>query len=177
MRKVIAAMYVSLDGVVEDPAWTGPFWNHELAEAQRDLLFSSDALLLGRVTYEGFAAAWPTMTDEEGFADRMNSLPKFVATRTLDELSWNATAIKGDVVTEVALLKQQPGDNILLYGSAGVVNTLTPPALIDEYRLMVFPVTLGGGKRLFADDGQLRNFKLAESKTAGDALILRYRKA
>src|SRR5215203_4821974 len=93
MRRVVLAMYVSLDGVVEEPAWTSEFWNDELATYQYDQLFASDALLLGRVTYQGFAAAWPSMTDEAGFADRMNSLPKYVASTTLDEAEWNASLI------------------------------------------------------------------------------------
>src|SRR6266536_2753745 len=155
MRKVIVAMYVSVDGVVEDPGgaegfrhggWTVPYWNDELAEFQSRLLFASDALLLGRVTYEAFAAAWPDMTHEAGeFADRMNSLPKFVATRTLDQLEWNATPLKGDIVEEVAELKQQPGQNLLIYGSGQLVDTLTRDGLIDEYSFMVHPVVLGTG--------------------------------
>src|SRR5437588_4525987 len=96
MRNVTLAIYVSLDGVVDEPAWTGPFSSDDLATLQKDLLFASDALLLGRVTYQGFAAAWPSMTDEEGFADRMYSLPKFVATTTLDHAEWNATLMKGE---------------------------------------------------------------------------------
>ena len=90
MRRIVAAEYVSLDGVMEEPAWTGPYFNEELGKAQLDLLFASDALLLGRVTYEGFAAAWPSMTDEQGFADRMNGLPKFVVSTTLNEAEWTS---------------------------------------------------------------------------------------
>src|SRR5207247_3336948 len=102
MRKIKLAMYVTLDGVVEGPSWTGPFWNDELSKLQADYLFASDALLLGRVTYEGFAAAWPSMEESTGeFGKKMNSMPKFVASRTLDKGEWNATIIKGDLATEV----------------------------------------------------------------------------
>src|SRR5919199_380557 len=97
MRKVVVTEYVTLDGVIENPTWTGPYWNDEIAKFKFDELFESDALLLGRVTYEGFAKAWPSMTDEQGFADRMNSLPKHVASRTLETTEWNASLIKEDV--------------------------------------------------------------------------------
>jgi dihydrofolate reductase len=124
MSKVVLVMYVSLDGVVENPSWTVPYWNDELAAYQRDQLFASDALLLGRVTYEEFAAAWPTMTEEGDFGQRMNSLPKYVATNTLKALEWNATAIEGDVVDPVAKMREQPGGDLLIYGSADLVGTL-----------------------------------------------------
>lgn len=149
MRKIKLAMYVSLDGVVENPAWTGPFWNDELAKLQHDYLFTSDALLLGRVTYQGFAAAWPTMTDTGDFGVRMNTMPKFVASRTLDTAEWNATIIKGEVSAEVARLKEQSGRDLLIYGSGDLVDELTRHRLIDEYRLMLHPVIVGAGKRLF----------------------------
>ena len=159
MRKIKLAMYVSLDGVVENPAWTGPFWNDELAKLQYDYLFASDALLLGRVTYEGFAAAWPTMTGTGDFGVKMNTMPKFVASRTLETGEWNATILKGDVPGEVARLKQQPGQDLLIYGSGSLVDELTRHRLIDEYRLMVHPVLVGSGRKLFetiAEPVQLR---------------------
>src|SRR5438876_5873898 len=147
MRKVKLAMYVSLDGVVENPAWTGPFWDDKLSKLQADYLFASDALLLGRVTYEGFAAAWPTMEDSTGeFGKKMNAMPKFVASRTLDRGEWNATIIKGDLATEVGKLKEQPGQDLLIYGSGDLVDELTRHHLIDEYRLMIHPVIVGSGK-------------------------------
>ena len=179
MRRIVAAEYVSLDGVMEEPAWTGPYFNEELGKAQLDLLFASDALLLGRVTYEGFAAAWPTMTDEQGFADRMNGLPKFVVSTTLQEAEWNnSTLIQGDVAQEVSGLKQQPGQDILIYGSADLVNTLMQHDLIDEYRLMVFPVVLGGGKRLFGDRSDPTTLKLAGTWTTSTGVaILTYEPA
>jgi len=152
MRKLKLAMYVSLDGVVENPGWTGPFWNDQLSELQADYLFASDALLLGRVTYEGFAAAWPGMEESTGeFGKKMNSMPKFVASRTLDEAEWNATIIEGDLATEVAKLKAEAGGDLLVYGSGDLVDELTRLELIDEYRLMIHPVLVGSGKRLFND--------------------------
>jgi dihydrofolate reductase len=149
MRAIVHAMFVSLDGVVEDPAWTGPFFNDELAALQRQQLFASDALLLGRATYEGFAASWPTMTDDDGFADRMNALPKYVASRTLKTSTWGAHVLRDNVEEEVARLKESDGGDLLIYGSSSFADVLTRARLIDEYRLMVFPVVVGRGARLF----------------------------
>lgn len=149
MGNVIAAEYVTLDGVMEDPTWTGPYWNDELAKLQSDLLFSSDTLLLGRITYQEFAASWPDMEDEEGdFAVRMNTMPKYVASRTLKQAEWNATLLQGGVPEEVLKLKQQPDQNLLIYGSGTLVSTLMQQELIDQYRLIVYPVIMGKGKRL-----------------------------
>src|SRR5215510_2116949 len=151
MRRVVLAEYVSIDGVVEDPSWTGPFWNDDIARVQKDQLFRSDALLLGRVTYETFVAAWPTVTDSQGFADRMNRLPKHVASRTLKHVSWNATVIQDDVPEAVARLKRENGGDLLVYGSAVLVRTLVQHDLIDEFRLMVHPIIVGRGKQMFVD--------------------------
>src|SRR5215212_1796191 len=172
MRRVVLAMYVSLDGVVEEPAWTSEFWNDELAKYQYDQLFASDALLLGRVTYQGFAAAWPSMTDEAGFADRMNSLPKYVASTTLDDAEWNASLIKENVAEEVARLKQQPGQDILIYGSADLVHTLMQHDLIDEYRIWVHPIVLGSGKRLFRGGSDTTVLRLVDTKTFGSGVVV-----
>ena len=150
MRKIIAAEYLSLDGVMEDPAWTAPYWNEELEQAQTALLFACDARLLGRVTYEGFAAAWPRMGGDGGFGDRMNALPKHVVSTTLQEPAWNARFIRTDVVAEIIRLKAQPGRDLLLYGSATLLATLRQHDLVDEYRLMVCPLVLGSGRPLFA---------------------------
>ena len=150
MRKLKLAMYVALDGVVEGPAWTAPFWNEELSDLQEAYLYSSDALVLGRVTYEGFAASWPAMEESTGdFGRKMNSMPKFVASRTLTETEWNASLIEGDVGAEVARLKEQDGGDLLIYGSGTLVDELTRIGLIDEYRLIVYPVLVGSGKKLF----------------------------
>jgi dihydrofolate reductase len=159
MSRLVVTEYLSLDGVMEDPGgaeqfehggWTVPYWSDELGEYQFAGLRASDALLLGRVTYQEFAAAWPNMEHEAGpFAERMNSLPKFVATTTVDQLEWNATPLKGDVAAEVARLKQQPGQDLLVYGSGALVRTLMQHNLVDEFRLIIYPVVLGNGKRLF----------------------------
>src|SRR6266480_6182305 len=151
MRKVVHAIYTSLDGVVENPAWTAPFWNDELAALQRQQLFASDALLLGRATYEAFAATWPSMEEVEGdFAVRMNALPKHVASRTLLQTTWNSRVFE-DVEGELRRLKAQDGGDLLIYGSCTFADALTRAGLIDEYRVMVFPVVVGNGARLFAD--------------------------
>lgn len=179
MRKIIVSEFVTLDGVMEAPdKWQFPFWNDETGKLKLDELFASDTLLLGRVTYQEFAAAWPSMTDEEGFAGRMNSLPKFVASTTLKEpLAWNATLIKGNIAQEVSKLKQQPGQDILISGGAGLVHSLMQQDLIDEYRLLVYPVVLGSGKRLFRD-GSNATLKLVETKPIGaDIVLLTYQPA
>ena len=178
MRRVVVTEYLSLDGVIENPAWTAPYWNDEIAKFKYDELFGSDALLLGRVTYQGFAQAWPSMKkDEQGFADRMNSLPKFVATRTLTTPEWNASFIQGDVAAEVARLKQQPGQDLLVYGSGQFVQTLIQHDLVDQYHLLVYPVVLGSGKRLFNVEHQT-NLQLVGAQTFSLGVVaLTYRPA
>jgi len=131
MRRVVVSEFVSLDGVMEDPGgsegfehggWTFPYWSDEIAKVKLDEILEADALLLGRVTYEGFAEAWPSRTDEQGFADRMNSLPKFVASTTLKDPGWqNSTVLEGDVAQAVATLKEQPGQDVLVAGSRQLV--------------------------------------------------------
>jgi dihydrofolate reductase len=184
MRSVAAAEYVTLDGVMQDPGgvgeidhggWSNPYFNEELAEYQTEQLFASDALLLGRETFEGFAAAWPAQEEAEGdFGVRMNTLPKYVASRTLQPpLPWNGLLLEGDVAEAVAALKEQPGEDILIYGSGQLVNTLRAHDLIDRYRLMVFPVMLGAGKRLFnADDLGLKAFRLADAATTDTGVAM-----
>jgi Dihydrofolate reductase len=172
MRRVVWAEYVSVDGVVDDPSWTRAFWNDELSRLQKEQLFRSDALLLGRVTYEAFAQAWPTMTDPEGFADRMNRLPKHVASRTLKKFEWNAKPIEGDVADGVARLKQQSGGDLLIYGSASLVSSLIPHDLIDEYRLMVHPVVVGGGRHLVRDIAQTKTLKLTDTKMLTSGVVV-----
>ena len=174
MRKVIVSEFVTLDGVMEGPdKWQLQFWNEEAAKFKFDELFASDALLLGRVTYQEFAAAWPSMTDEEGFADRMNSLPKFVVSTTLEEVEWNnARLIKGNIAEEVSKLKQQPGQDILIAGSADLVNTLMQHDLIDEYRIMLHPVVVGSGKRLFRDGSDTKVLRLVETKTFSSGVVV-----
>lgn len=174
MRKVIATEYLTLDGIFEEPGhWSFQFWSDEAAKFKFDELFSSDALLLGRATYEGFAKAWPSMQDEQGFADRMNGLPKFVVSTTLDNAEWNnSTIIMGDVAEEVARLKAQPGQDILLAGSGQLVRTLMEHDLIDEYRFMVHPVVLGSGKRLFPDGIVKLVLRLADTKAFSSGVVV-----
>src|SRR5262245_34666284 len=182
MRRVVAAEYVSVDGVMQDPGgvgeiehggWTSAYFNDELGKFQADQLFASDALLLGRLTFEGFAAAWPSMEETEGeFAVRMNALPKFVASRSLQEpLAWNGTLLNGDPAQAVAKLKEQPGQDILIYGSGQLVNELHPHGLIDEYRLMVFPVTLGDGEHLFRSGAKV-DLTLTDAKTTSTGVLM-----
>jgi dihydrofolate reductase len=182
MRKVILSMYVTLDGVMEDPGgaerfehggWSIQFFDEDAAKYAFDQLFASDALLLGRVTYQGFADAWPSMTDEEGFADRMNSLPKFVVSKTLEEVEWNnSRLIKENIAEEVSKLKQQPGQDILIYGSGDLVHTLMRHNLIDEYRIWVHPIVLGSGKRLFRGGSDTTVLRLVDTKTFGSGVIV-----
>ena len=177
MRKIVVAEFLSLDGVMEEPAWTRPYWNDEIAKFKFDELFASGALLLGRVTYQGFAAAWPSMKDEQGYADRMNSLPKFVVSETLEKVEWNNSRLIKDakrVAEQVSKLKQQPDQDLLIFGSGELVQTLMQHDLVDEYHLLVYPVVLGSGKRLFRD-GSKMNLKLVEAKSFSSGVaLLRY---
>jgi dihydrofolate reductase len=189
MRKVIVSEFVSLDGVMQDPGGTGELdrggWSFQFDrgpegdEFKVDELAAADALLLGRVTYEGFAAAWPQMAEQTGeYGFWMNSYPKHVASRTLQEpLEWNASLIEGDIAQKVSELKQQDGKHILVFGSAQLVHTLMEHDLIDEYRLMVFPIVVGKGKRLFGDVGETRTLRLVDTKPVGPdgVLVLTYR--
>ena len=172
MSRLAATLFMSLDGVVESPEkWSFPYWNDEIGKFKHEETFSSDALLLGRVTYEGFAAAWPSRKDPEGFADRFNSMPKHVASRTLKKLEWNNShLVRGDIIAEVSKLKQQPGKDIVIHGSPGLIRSLMPHDLIDEYRLLVYPLVLGHGKRLF-DETSPTNLKLVETKTYDTGVV------
>jgi dihydrofolate reductase len=186
MSKVVVSQFVTLDGVVEDPGgsegWDRGGWAFKYERGPEgdkfklDEVMAADALLLGRVTYGGFAEAWPSREGE--FADKFNNMPKYVVSTTLEDPEWNnSTVIKDNVAEEVAKLKQQPGGDILVNGSVQLVHTLTEHGLVDEYRLMVFPVVLGGGKRLFSETSKPLSVKLVDSKPAGDTLILIYEPA
>ena len=181
MRKVIASEFVSLDGVIENPVWTFRFTGEEQQRFKYDELSAADALLLGRVTYEGFAAAWPHMTEQAGeYANMMNGYPKYVVSTTLEEpLGWNnSTLIKGDVAEEVSRLKELPGKDILVFGSGTLVNGLMRLGLIDEYRLMIFPIMLGSGQRLFGDGVEETVLELAGTETFDTGVVaLSYRPA
>jgi dihydrofolate reductase len=170
---------MTLDGVVEAPEkWSFPFWSDETGKFKLAELRATGALLLGRVTYEGFAAAWPGRKDADGFADRFNSMPKYVASKTLTKLEWNNShLIKGDLATEVSKLKKQPGGDIVIHGCPTLIRSLMPHNLIDEYRLLVYPLVRGQGKRLF-DEASHANLKLAESETFSKGVVkLVYRPA
>jgi dihydrofolate reductase len=181
MSNVVVATFVTLDGVMEDPGgseglehggWQLPFVDQDMADGVRDGLLAAGALLLGRVTYEQFAAAWPSMTDEDGFAERMNTLPKYVASATLKEpLAWNAALLDTDVPAAVAKLKRQPGGDLLIQGSGTLVRTLMQHNLIDAYQLWVHPVVLGSGKRLFADGVAPTSLQLVDTKTTSTGVI------
>jgi len=171
MRRVVVTEYIALDGIFEEPGeWSFPFWNEEAFQFKYDELFASDAQLLGRLTYEGFARAWPTMSDEVGFADRMNSMPKYVVSTTLENPEWtNTTVIRGNVPEAVAQLKREPGQDILVAGSGRLVRTLGEHDLVDEYRFMVHPIALGSGKRLF--DGRTA-FTLVDSRAFSSGIVV-----
>jgi dihydrofolate reductase len=173
MRKVIASEFVTLDGVIENPDWSLRFMGEEQQNYKFDELSASDALLLGRVTYEEFSAQWPDLTEQFGeYADMMNGYPKHVVSSTLQEpLEWNASLIEGDLVEEVSRLKQQPGKDIVIFGSGKLVNALMRDDLIDEYRLMIFPIIVGSGQRLFADGIDEMGLELVDSKTLATGVV------
>jgi dihydrofolate reductase len=176
MRRIVVTEFMSLDGVMEEPRWTfehdrGP----EGDQFKYDELFDAEALLLGRTTYQGFAAAWPSMGHDD-FGQRMNAIPKYVVSSTLndDDATWGETTVlRGAVAAEVTALKSQPGGNLLVEGSAQLVHELARHGLVDEYRLLVFPVLLGAGKRVFPDDlPEATMLTVAESATVGSGVVL-----
>lgn len=169
MRKIVVTEFLSLDGVMEAPAWTAQYWNDEIAKFKRDEQDTSDTLLLGRITYQGFAAAWPQSQDEG--ADYMNNIPKYVVSTTLDQAEWNnSTIISGNVVEKITKLKQQDGQDILVYGSATLVQMLIQHDLVDRYRLLVYPVVVGNGKRLF-QEGATATLTLLESQSFSSGVV------
>ena len=178
MGNVVVTEFITLDGVVQDPGGTGEMerggWSFEYNRGEEgdkfklDELMASDAQLLGRITYQGFAEAWPTMKDEQGFADKMNSMPKYVVSTTITNPEWeNTTVISENVPEEVAKLKDQYEGDILIAGSAKLIQTLVENDLGDEWRLMVFPRILGEGKRLFESGLPVRKLKLTEERALG----------
>jgi dihydrofolate reductase len=185
--RIVVTEFVSLDGVMEDPGGSENFrhggWSFEFDRGDEgdqfklDETLSSEALLLGRVTYEGFAAAWPSREGE--FADKFNTMPKYVVSSTLEEPQWNnSTVLTGDAAEQVAKLKQERDGDIVVHGSAQLVRTLVENDLVDELRLMVFPVVLGSGKRLFAETSDKKALRLVDSKVVGDGVaILTYEPA
>ena len=176
MRKIIVSEYVSLDGIFENPSWTMPYWNDEIAKFKLGELFNSGALLLGRVTYEGFAAAWPGRTDEQGYADRINSLPKYVVSSRLRAVAWeNSHLIRSNIDREIARLKEEPGHDLLVFGSGQLVESLADHGLVDEYIILVYPLVLGNGRRLF-QDGSQKKLQLVHSQVFSSGVVaLTYR--
>jgi dihydrofolate reductase len=181
VRKVVAVELVSLDGVIESPEeWAFSYSNKEMEEANAAGMAASDAMLLGRVTYEGLAAFWPNQPGGTPLVDYINSVRKHVVSRTLEEpLDWNnSTLMEGDVAEAVADLTRQSGKDITIIGSGALVRSLLRAGLLDELRLMVHPVVLGGGKRLFEGGGDRMSLELVESKAfATGVLYLIYRPA
>jgi dihydrofolate reductase len=186
--KVVVTEFVSVDGVVEAPGGGEDFeyggWSFEFDRGddgnkfKLDETMASEALLLGRVTYQGFADAWPSRSDE--FADKFNNMPKYVVSTTLEDPEWtNSTVIKGNVAEEVSRLKEQPGGDLVVHGSPTLVRTLTEHDLVDEYRLMVFPVVLGKGKRLFGETSDKKALRLTASQPVGadGVIVLTYEPA
>jgi dihydrofolate reductase len=187
MGRIVVTEFVSLDGVIEAPGGGEDFkhggWSFEINRGDEgdkfklDETLSSEALLLGRVTYEGFAAAWPSRDGE--FAEKFNSMPKYVVSSTLENPEWNnSTVLKGDVAEEVTKLKNEQDGDIVVHGSARLVQALVEHDLVDEFRLMVFPLVLGSGKRLFGETRDKKPLRLVDSKIVGDGVaILTYEPA
>jgi dihydrofolate reductase len=171
--RLVATEYLSLDGVFEEPGhWSGPWFDEEAGQFKFAELRAADAQLLGRRTYEGFAKAWPTMPDTGEFGEKMNSMPKYVVSTTLDRVEWTGSRlIKGDVAEEVRKLKAQPGSDLLLAGSAILFNAMMRENLIDLYRFMVHPVVLGSGKRLFTEDVK-RSLELTDIKRFSKGIVV-----
>lgn len=182
MRKVVVSVYTTLNGVMSPVNWPFPYASEDRGRYARELLLASDALLMGRETYEGFARVWPTRTDdddgpgEKGFSARINSLPKYVFSTTLNEVTWNNShLIRGNVAEEVASMKQQPGQNILIYGAGPIAHTLLQHGLIDELRVWIYPVITSvteSTKRLFEDASDIPVLKLVDTKSFSSGVVV-----
>jgi len=174
MRRIVVSEFVTLDGVMEAPnEWSFPYWNDDIAQFKYEELYEAEALLLGRVTYDGFAAAWPNQVEEEGeFGERMNSIQKYVVSTTLDKAEWTNSTVVPDL-DGVAELE----GNLLVGGSAALIQALIKRDLVDDYRLLVYPIVVGKGKRLFAD-GTAANLDLVEARDIGSGVTaMRYQRA
>jgi dihydrofolate reductase len=183
MGKIVVTEFVSLDGVMQAPGGGEDYehagWTFEISRGEEGDKFKlqetldAEALLLGRVTYDGCATAWPAMQGMGAFGEKMNSMPKYVVSSTLEQAEWNnSTVLRGDVVEEVAKLKGDVEGVILVAGSAQLAQTLLEHDLVDELRLMVFPVVLGSGKRLFGETSEKKRLKLTDSTTVGDGISI-----
>ena len=177
MGKLVITEFISLDGVIEDPAWSFEFDQGEGQSFKGDELRRADAQLLGRVTYEGFAAAWPTMEGTGWFGEKFNAMPKFVVSTTVADPEWNnTTVLRGDLAEEVGKLKEQFEGDILLAGSATLAQSLLERDLVDQINLMVFPLVLGKGKRLFGELDVPKTLELVETRATGSVAILVFRR-
>jgi dihydrofolate reductase len=186
MGKIVVTEFVSLDGVMEDPGgaegtpaggWAFRFERGSDGDTYKlEELMDAEAMLLGRVTYEGFAKAWPTIEDEQGFAAKMNRMPKYVVSSSIEDAGWeNSTVLRGDPVAEVTALRQKIDGNILVAGSTSLVHALHDAGLVDEYRLMIYPVVLGSGKRLFRDGAAPAGYEAVEVRPAGAVAVMTLR--
>ena len=171
MGRIVAVEYLTLDGVFENPAWSGPYFDETVAAFQGRAMQWADALLMGRVTYDDMSKAWPAMgNDPSTGGDIMNSIGKYVPTSTLTEPTWNATFLHGDVVEEVTKLKAGQ-ENLVIYGSGQLTESLRAARLIDEYRLLICPIVSGEGRKLFTG-GTPSTFSVVDSQTAPSGMIL-----
>jgi dihydrofolate reductase len=185
MGRIVVSQFVTVDGVMEDPGgsenhprggWAFKYQRGEEGDKFKlDEVMGADALLLGRVTYEGFAAAWPSRTDPMGFADKFNSMPKYVVSSTLSDPEWTgSTVISGDVASGVREVAERTDGDVLVNGSVTLARALHEQGLVDEWRLMLYPTVLGAGRRLFGDTAQDAALQLLDSRPAGETLILTY---
>ena len=171
MGRIIVSEFLTLNGVMEEPMWSLTYWNEDIAKFKHDELFSVDSLLLGRVTYEGFASSWPQRSGDD-FSDRINSMKKYVVTSTLNQLDWsNSQKVTGNVLAEIAAIKQREPGDILIFGSDQLVQSLIGDNLVDQYNLLVYPLVLGKGKR-FLQGGPETTLKLTESKSYDTGAVL-----
>lgn len=171
MRNLIVTEFLSLDGVMEAPMWTFPYWNDEIAAFKGEETSDNQPLLLGRVTYEGFAQAWPNRKDEDPGAAYFNGTRKYVVTTTLDKAEWNnSVLIKENILEEIRKLKQEDGPDIVVHGSGRLIQTLIQHDLVDCYRLLIYPLVLGEGQRLFEDEQKV-NLKLVDSRTFSSGVV------
>ena len=172
--RLVATEYLSLDGVFEEPGhWSFPYFDEQAMQFKADELEATDAQLLGRKTYEGFAQAWPTMEGTGDFGVKMNTMPKYVVTATLQKLEWSGSKpIKGHVEEEVKKLKAQTGRDLLLAGSGQLFNSLMRAGLIDLYRFMIHPIVVGQGRKLFTDEDAKQDLKLVDTKTFSKGIVV-----
>lgn len=171
MRKLIVTTFLSLDGVMEDPHWTMSYWNDEIAAFKGEETSANEALLLGRITYQGFAQAWPQRSDEDSGAPYFNNTRKYVVSTTLKTVEWhNSVLINNNILEEIISLKQQDGPDIVVHGSATLVQYLARHELVDRYRLLIYPVILGKGKRLF-EEGVTASLNLVESRAFSSGVV------